>query len=118
MLKKFPSGKINSSKNALVFLFRAPTYYSFTFNLQFSYELKHKIRLSNTGCCTFHFRFSFVFVKVYIIFSTKCMDVLTLKHHNSFQNQTNRNTTYNFPPRTLIFILQKEVLKFNDIYMC
>ena len=30
MLKKFPSDKINGTKNALYFLTRAPTHYSFT----------------------------------------------------------------------------------------
>ena len=40
MLKKFPSDKINVTKNALIFLSRAPTHPSFTFKLQFLYELK------------------------------------------------------------------------------
>ena len=66
ILKKFPSDKINSTKNALIFLSRAPTLHSFTFNLRFLNELKHKIRLSETVCGIFHFRFRFVFVKVYI----------------------------------------------------
>ena len=35
MLKKFPSDKINGTKNALFFLLRAPTHYGFTFNLRF-----------------------------------------------------------------------------------
>ena len=43
------------------------------------------------------------------------MDSLTLKCNNSFQNQNNGKATYNFAPRTLIFILQQEVLKFSDI---
>ena len=66
MLKKFPSDKINGTKNALFFLSRAPTHHSFTFNLRFLYELKHKVRLSKTVCGIFHFRFRFVFIKVYI----------------------------------------------------
>ena len=66
MLKKFPSDKINGTKNALFFLSRAPTHHSFTFNLRFLYELKHKVRLSKTVCGIFHFRFHFVFIKVYI----------------------------------------------------
>ena len=61
MLKKFPS-----DKNALFFLSRAPTHHSFTFNLRFLYELKHKVRLSKTVCGIFHFRFRFVFIKDYI----------------------------------------------------
>ena len=66
MLKQFPSDEISNTKNALFFLSRAPTHHSFTFNLRFLYELKHKVRLSKTVCGIFHFRFRFVFIKVYI----------------------------------------------------
>ena len=48
MLKKFPSDKINVTKNALFYLSRAPTHHSFTFNLQFLQELKHRDLLSKT----------------------------------------------------------------------
>ena len=65
MLKKFPLDKINGIKTALFFLSQAPTHHSFTFNLRFLYELKHKVRLSKTVCGIFHFRFRFVFIKVY-----------------------------------------------------
>ena len=71
MLKKFPLDKINRTKNALFFLSRAQTHHSFTFNLKFLYELKHKIGLSKTFCEIFHFRFSFVFIKVYIFVHQK-----------------------------------------------
>ena len=43
------------------------------------------------------------------------MDSLTLKRHNSFQNYNNRKATDSFAPRPLIFKLQQEVSKFNDI---
>ena len=43
------------------------------------------------------------------------MDSLTLKLHNSFQNYDDRKATHSFAPRPLIFKLQQEVLKFNDI---
>ena len=66
MLKKFPSDKIKDTKNVLFFLSRVPTHHSFTFNLRFLYELNHKVRLSKTVCEIFHFRFRFVFIKVYI----------------------------------------------------
>ena len=66
MLKKFPSDKITGTKNALFFISRAPTHYSFTFNLRFFYELKHKVLVSKTVCGIFHFRFRFIFIKVYI----------------------------------------------------
>ena len=49
-----------------LFLSQAPTHHSFTFNLRFLYELKHKLRLSTTVCGIFHIRFRFVFIKVYI----------------------------------------------------
>ena len=64
ILKKI--SKINSTKNILFFLSQAPTHHSFTFNMQFLYELKHKVRLSKTVCGISHFRFRFVFIKVYI----------------------------------------------------
>ena len=66
MLKKFPSNKIIGTKTALFLLSRAPTHHSFTINLRFLYELKHKVRLSKTVREIFHFRFSFGFIKVYI----------------------------------------------------
>ena len=44
------------------------------------------------------------------------MHSLTLKCHNSFQNQNNNKTTHSFGPRPLIFRLQQENLKFN--YVC
>ena len=66
MLKKFPLDKINGTNNAFFFLSRAPAYHSFTFNLRFLYELKHKVRLSKTVCGNFHFRVHFVFIKVCI----------------------------------------------------
>ena len=65
-MKKIPSGKLNGTKNALFFLSRAPTNHSFTFNLKFLYELKHKIGLSKTVCGIFHYRFRFAVIKVYI----------------------------------------------------
>ena len=85
MLKKFPSDKINGTKNALFFLLRAPNNHSFTFNLPFLYELNHKVRLSKTVCGIFHFRFRFALIKVFYFYSTKCMDSFTLKRQNSFQ---------------------------------
>ena len=67
--------KINSTKNVLLFLLQAPTHHSVTFNMWSLYKLKRNFRLTKTVCEIFHFRFS-----------TKCMDSLTLKHYNSFQN--------------------------------
>ena len=42
---------------------------------------------------------------------------LTLKCHNSFQNENNEKATHSFAPRPLIFKLQQKVLKFKDIFM-
>ena len=57
MSKKFPLDKIIGTKNTLFFLSRTPTYHSFTFNLRYLYDLKHKVR---------NFQFHFVSIKVYI----------------------------------------------------
>ena len=67
MLKKIPSHKINGTKKALLFRSGAPTHHSFTFNFQFLYELTLKVLLAKTVCGIFHFRFRFVFIKVYIL---------------------------------------------------
>ena len=63
--------KINVIKNALLFLPRAPTHHSFTFNLQFLHELKHKVNFSKTVCGIFNFRYHLVFNKVYIFVQEK-----------------------------------------------
>ena len=66
MLKKLPSDKLNVTNNAVFFLSQAPTHHSFTFNLRFLYELKHKVHLSKSVYGMFHFRFRYVFIKAYI----------------------------------------------------
>ena len=84
-------------------------HHSFSFNSRFLICRSYKnVRL---GFSIFQFRF--VFIKVF--FSTKHMDSLTLKCHNTLQNLNNKKTTHNFAPRFLNFQLQQEVLKFNDI---
>ena len=72
------SDKTQISKNSLrtkwavqkcsFFLSRAPTHYSFTFNLRFLNELKHKARLFTTVCGISHFWFPFVFIKFIFLF--------------------------------------------------
>ena len=59
--QKISFGQNKRDKNAL-FLW-APTHHSFTFNLRFIYELKHKVPLSKTVCWIYHFWFRLVFVK-------------------------------------------------------
>ena len=70
MSKKYPSNKINVTKNAIFFLSQAPTDHSFTFNSQILYELKHNFHLSKKSVrfCTFHLvsrllKFIFLFNK-------------------------------------------------------
>ena len=65
MFKTLPTDKTNGTKHDSFFLLRAPTHHNSTFNLQFLHELKQKVRLSKTVCGVFHFRFRFVFIKVY-----------------------------------------------------
>ena len=47
--------------------------------------------------------------------SPKCISSLTLKHHNFFQNENNRKAAQSFDPRPLLFKLEQEISKFNDI---
>ena len=64
--KKISFGQNKRYKNTLFLLSRAPTHYSFIFDLRFLFELKQKVRLSKTTCWIFHFRSCFVSIKVYI----------------------------------------------------
>ena len=89
--------KINVIKNVLLFLSWAPTHHSFTFNLQFLYELRQKVHLSKIGCGNFHFQYV-SFLLQFTFFSNKSMNYLTLKRQNSFQNNNNRKATHSFPP--------------------
>ena len=113
-MKKFPSDKTNVTKNALFFLSRTLTHHSYTFTLLFLYELKHMVYLSLTVC-----RISdFVSFLLNLSFcSTKSMDSLTLKRHNSFRNKNNRKATHSLARRPMNFKLQQEVWKFYDIYV-
>ena len=43
------------------------------------------------------------------------MDSLNLHGHNFFQYKNNKKATHSFAPRPLIFKLQREVLKLNEI---
>ena len=114
-LKKFPSDKIKVTKNALFFLLQVPTHHRFNFNSQFLYKLKQKFHLCKNVSGIFSFPFCFVFIKVYIFFQQKSIDPLTLKRHISFQNRNNRKAKHLFAPAPLIFKLQQEVWKLNDI---
>ena len=76
MLTKFPSDKINGTKNALFFIWRALTDYSFLLVCD-SYMIL-KVRVSKNFCGILISSFIFLFIKMH--------SSLTLKHHNSFQN--------------------------------
>ena len=78
MLKKFPSDKINGTKNALFFLSPAPIHYGFTFNLRFLYELKHNVHSSKVVCVisifdsvSFLLKLIFLFNKMHGLFNFK-----------------------------------------------
>ena len=114
IFKKNVSDKISALKKVL-FLSQARAHHSLIFNLQFLYELKHKADLSKTVCGIFHFWFLLLFIKVY--FFAQQNDYLTLRRHNSFQNKNKRKATHSFASRPLMFMLQQETWKFNNIYV-
>ena len=66
MLKNFPSPKMNITQNVLFFHSRNQTHHSFSFNLQFLHELKHKVRLSKSCVGLLDLGFRLVFIKIYI----------------------------------------------------
>ena len=102
-------GQNKRYKKYLLFLSRASTHHSFTFNLRFSYELNHMVRLSKTVFGIFNFRLCFNRRSYFC--STKCTDSLNLKHHNFFQIWNNRKATRSFTPRSLIVTLQQKGFK-------
>ena len=85
------------------FLLRAPAYHSFTFNLQFLYELKYKVRLPK-----FSIFDSVSFLLKLIFLFNKKHEPFDFKRHNSFQSKTNIKAKYGFPHRPLIFKLHQE----------
>ena len=66
MLKKIPSDKVSGKKMPSFFFRELQTHRSFTFNLWFLDELKHKVHLSKSVWGIFHFQFHFFFIKVHI----------------------------------------------------
>ena len=93
ILKKFPSGKINVTKNAL-FSFVRSTWSQFYFQ-QFLYWAEAKGSLAKTVCGIFHFRFRLVFLFI------KKHGLFDCKRHNSFQNGNNRKANHSFYPKSL-----------------
>ena len=102
------------------FLSRAPTHYSFTFNSRFLYELKHKVRLSKSVCGIFHFRFRHVFIKVYFFVQQKAWTLWLYNVIICFKIKIRKKSHIFFlpdlwSPRPMIFKLQQEVWKLNDV---
>ena len=86
---------------------------SFTFNLWFLNVLKHKVRLPKVVCgnfdsVSFSLQFIFLFNKMHGFFHFKTSEFLSYSYSK---------VTHSFAPRPLIFYLQQEVLKFNDIFV-
>ena len=70
--------RINDTKSALFFLSRTPTHSNFIFDLLFLYELKGKVRFSDTVCRIFQFdsisfllKFILLFKKMHGLFEFK-----------------------------------------------
>ena len=66
-------------------------------------------------CVGFSIFDSVLFLLKFIFFFNKMHGFFDFKNHNSFQNEKNWKATHSLAPRPLIFKLQQEVLKFNDI---
>ena len=80
MLKKLCSDQTNVTKNELFFLSRAPTHHGSSTSF---ISVKTCVRMS-------------IFDSVlFLSHLTKSMDSLTLKCHNSFQNENNRKEAKN-----------------------
>ena len=97
MLKTFPSEKINGTQTAFFFFYELQLI-TVLFLICNSYMSWSTRFVSKSVCGIFHFRFRFVFIKAYIFFSTKWMDFLILKRHNSFQKYNSRKVTHTFTP--------------------
>ena len=114
-MQKYPSDEIKGTKNVLFFLSCAPTHHSFTFNLRFFYELRHKVRLCKTVCGFFRFRFRFVVIKVYIFVQQNTWTLWLWNVIISFKFKAIEKPHTQFCSHNSIFKLQQEVLKFNGI---
>ena len=66
--------------------------HSFTFNLRFLYELKHKVCLSKRVCEIFHFRFRFVLLKFLFLFNK--MQTILKVHWCRFENLPLSSSSY------------------------
>ena len=109
--------KNNCYKKCSLFSFLSPNLSVLQFYLRFLYELKHKVHLSKTVCESFHFRFQFVFIKVYIFVQEKAWTLWLENIISPFKIKIIEKPGSFFSLRVLIFKLQQEALKFSDIYV-
>ena len=91
ILKAFPLDKINGTKNAF-FFFREHQLVTVLLLICVFY-MSWNIRFVSIQNLVWGFQFLIPFLFYWSLYftSAKCMDSLTLKGHNSFQNQNNRN---------------------------
>ena len=104
MLKKLSSDEKNIQQMHSFFLSGPPTHHGIIFNLQFLYELKYMVHLSETAFGIFHFAFRLFFIKLYTFVQQKSCTL-------SFKNKNTTKATHSF---ARIFKLQQEVWKFDD----
>ena len=104
MIQKMPSFFLHKPQLITVLLLICDSYMSWSTSF-----------VSLKTVWNFPFLIPFRFYQSLNFCSTRYMDFLALKRLNSFQISNNRKTTNSFAPRPLIFKLQGEVLKFNDI---
>ena len=105
-VKKFSSDKIKLQKMHSVF-FRESN--SVLLLIRDSYTSWGTRFISLKVCMVFSIFKSLCFC------STKNMDSLTLKRHNSRKNKNNRKAAHSFASRSLTFKLQEKVWKLNNI---
>ena len=108
-VKKFSFGQNRRYKKYIFFSFVSSNSSQFYFSFVILCELRRKVLWD------FPFSIPSRFYQSLYFCSTKSMNYLTLKRHNSFQNKNNKKATHSFALRPQIFKLQQEVWKFNDI---
>ena len=129
MLKKFPSEKINITKNKLFFLSRAPTNHNFTFNSQFLWgsstcfiSLKLCVEFSIFDSVLISLKFIFLFNRKHGFFDLLCKSmewflydrglcheklkqiVHITFHSNSHNNLDILRESFPFPPSMTSYI--------------
>ena len=113
ILKKFPSDKINGYKKCLFFSFASSN--SSVILLICGFYMSWSTSFVSVKMCVGLSIFDFVSPLLkFKFFVQQNAWTLTLKRHNSLQNENNWKATHSIASRPLIFKLQ-QVLKFNNI---